>query len=323
MKTKLKQWIFAAAGALAITGSAMAQEYPVRPIKLIVGYVAGGGPDMVARVFGQRIGEILGQPVVVENRPGAGGTLATAMVAKSDPDGYTLLMGETGQLVIAPFTNKNLSYDTLRDLTPIALVTSEPLLVVTNAKVAQKTFQDLIQTAKDNPGTIAYGSSGIGTIHHIAGESLKVEAGVDMMHVPYKGSGQSVPAALAGDVPMLITSFAAAGPHIRSGTLNLLAVTSPNRLSSAPNVPAVSEFFEGYDFQSEMGFFGPAGLPPEVINKLSAAIKQASEETDLLERFKNTATTVSFQSSAEYTDNLKRNLAKYEKATKLANLEPK
>ncbi len=322
MKATLKQWIAALAGAVAIAGPALAQDYPVKPVKLIVGYVAGGGPDMVARAFGQKLGEILGQPFVVENRPGAGGVLATGVVAKSPADGYTLLVGETGQLVIAPHTNKNIPYNTLRDLTPIALVTSEPLLLVSNAKVPQKTLQDLLKEAKANPGKIAYGSSGIGTIHHIAGEVLKAEAGVDMMHVPYKGSGQSVPAALAGDVPVLVTSFAGAGAHIRSGALNLLAVTSPTRLPSAPNVPAVSDLFKGYDYQSEMGFLAPPGLPAAVLNKLSAAIKQAAESPDVIARFKDTATVVSFRPAGEYADNLKRNLAKYERAVKLSNIQP-
>ncbi len=322
MKANPKHWILAAASALAIAGPAVAQEYPNKPVKLLVGYVAGGGPDMVARAFGQKLGEILGQPFVVENRPGAGGALATSVLAKSPADGYTLIVGETGQLVIAPFTQKNIAYNTLRDLTPIALVTSEPLLLVTNAKFPQKTVQELLKEAKANPGKIAYGSSGLGTIHHIAGEVFKAEAGVDMMHVPYKGSGQSVPAALAGDVPVLVTSYAGAGAHIRSGALNLLAVTSPNRLPSAPNVPAVSELFKGYDYQSEMGFLAPAGLSPAVLNKLSAAIKQAAESPDLLARFKDTATVVSFRPSGEYSENLKRNLARYEKAVKLSNLQP-
>lgn len=322
MKSKLKQWFLATVGALAISGPVLAQDYPVRPVKLIVGYVAGGGPDMVARAFGQKLSEILGQPFVVENRAGAGGVLATGVVAKSPADGYTLLVGETGQLVIAPFTNKNISYNTLRDLAPIALVTSEPLLLVTNAKFPQKTVQDLIKEAKANPGKLSYGSSGIGTIHHIAGEVFKAEAGVDMVHVPYKGSGQSVPGALAGDVPVLVTSYAGAGPHIRSGALNLLAVTSPGRLPSAPNVPALSELIKGYDYQSEMGFLAPAGLPPAVLNKLSAAIKQASESPDLLARFKDTATVVSFRPAGEYTENLKRNLGRYERAVKLANVQP-
>jgi tripartite-type tricarboxylate transporter receptor subunit TctC len=322
VKAILKHLIVATASALAIHGPAFAQDYPAKPIKLIVGYVAGGGPDMVARAFGQKLSEILGQALVVENRPGAGGVLATGVVAKSAPDGYTLLLGETGQLVIAPFTNKNIPYNTLRDLAPIALVTSEPLLLVTNAKVPQKTVQELIKEAKANPGKLSYGSSGIGTIHHIAGEVFKAEAGVDMVHVPYKGSGQSVPGALAGDVPVLVTSYAGAGAHIRSGALNLLAVTSPNRLPSAPNVPAVSELIKGYDYQSEMGFLAPAGLPPAVLNKLSAAIKQASESPDLLARFKDTATVVSFRPAGEYAENLKRNLARYERSVKLANVQP-
>lgn len=322
MNFKLKQLILAAAGVLAVGGNAVAQEYPVKPVKIIVGYVAGGGPDMVARAIGQKLGELLGQPFVVENRPGAGAVPATAAVAKSPADGYTLLLGETGQLVIAPHTSKTLPYNSLRDLVPVALVTSEPLLLVANAKTPFKSLEDVLRDAKASPGKIAYGSSGIGTIHHIAAEVLKSEAGIDLLHVPYKGSGQSVPGVLAGDVPLLITSYAGAGAHIRSGALNLLAVTSRNRLPSAPNVPAIAELYKGYDYQSEMGILAPAGTPPAVLNKLSAAIKQATESVDFAAKFKDTATVVAFRSGPEYAENLKRNMVKYEQAAKVAKLQP-
>jgi tripartite-type tricarboxylate transporter receptor subunit TctC len=323
VKRVIRRLLLATAGVLCSLGAqASEQDYPNKPVRIIVGYVAGGGPDLVGRALGQKLSEILGQPFVVENRPGAGAVLATGIVAKSPADGYTLLLGETGQLVIAPFTNKNLPYNTLRDFAPVALVSSEPLLLVANAKLPLKSAQDLLRDARSRPGQIAYGSSGLGTIHHIAGEVLKAEAGIDLMHVPYKGSGQSVPAALAGDVPILVTSYAAAGAHVRAGTLTLLAVTSPQRLASAPNVPAIAEIVKDYDFQSEMGVLAPAGTPPAVIQKLTAAIRQAVESPDFLSRFKDTANQIAYRSPAEYTDNLKRNLVKYEKAVKVAKIQP-
>jgi len=322
-KTK-RTLLAAAAGLLALAaGPSLAQQdWPNKPVKIIVGYVPGGGPDMVARALGQKLADILGQPFVVENRPGAGGALSNSTVAKSAPDGYTLLLGETGQLVVLPYLNKSSNFNPLKEFAPVAMVTSEPLLVVASPKAQMKTLADLVRSAKDSPGKIPYGSSGLGTIHHITGEMLQAETGISLMHVPYKGSGQSVPAALAGDVPVLITSFAGAGPHIRAGTLNLLAVTSPNRIPSSPNVPSVAEFAKvDFDFQSEMGVLAPAGTPPAVVSKLSAAIKQATESPDFVAKFKDTATVMNYKTPAEYTENLRRNLAKYEKAAKVAKLQ--
>ena len=313
---------FLVVASLVLAASSHAQDYPNRPVKLLVGYVPGGGPDMVARALAQKLSEILGQPFVVENKPGAGGTLATGIAAKSLADGYTLLVGETGQLVIAPYVYKNLSYKTLKDFSPVALVSSEPLLLVSSNKSGIKTVQDLVQQGRAHPGTLSYGSSGVGTIHHIAGEVFKSGLGLDLMHIPYKGSGQSVPAVLSGDVPVLVSSFAGAGSHIRAGTLNLLAVTTAGRIPSMPNVPAVSEIIKGYEFPSEVGILAPAGLPLAVLNKLSAAIKLACDSPDFLAKFKETSTILTYKSPAEYAENLKTNLQKYADAAKLSKVNP-
>ncbi len=310
-----------AAAWLALTTCANAQDYPNRPVKVIVGYVAGGGPDTVARALSQKLGEILGQPFVVENRPGAGATLATAQIARSPADGYTLMVGETGQLVIAPYTYKNLPYNTLKDLSPIALVTTEPVLLVANPKSGIKNLQDLIREAKANPGKVSYGSSGIGTIHHISAEAFKAGLGLDMQHVPYKGSGQSVPGVLAGDVPVLTSGYGGVIPHIRSGALNLLAVTTPTRLPALPDTPSLGEVIKGYDFPSDTGLLGPAGLPPAVVNKLSAAVKQAMESPEFAARFKGTAIALAYKSPGEYAEHLRTTLKKYETATAQAKIQ--
>jgi len=308
--------------SLALAPCAFAQDYPNRPVKVIVGYVAGGGPDVIARALSQKLGEILGQPFVVENRPGAGATLATAQVARSVADGYTLMVGETGQLVIAPYTYKSLPYSTLKDLTPIAQIVSEPVLLVSNPKSGIRNLQDLIREAKNNPGKLSYGSSGIGTIHHISAEAFKAGLGLDMQHVPYKGSGQSVPGILAGDVPVLTSGYGGVIPHIRSGALNLLAVTTPTRLPSLPETPSLSEVVKGYDFPSETGLLAPAGLPPAVVNKLAAAVKQAMESPEVVAKFKSTAITLTYKSPSEYAEHLKTTLKKYETATAQAKIQP-
>ncbi len=317
----LKHLALAAAAALCLAAGANAQQnYPNKPVKIVVGYVPGGGPDFVARTLGQKLTEIMGQPFVVENRPGAGATTATAYVAKSPADGYTLLLGETGQLVIAPYIYKNLAYDTAKDFTPISMMASGPLILVSNSKLPIRTMQDLTRMAKAQPGKIDVGTSGVGTIHHIALEVLKADAGLDLTHVPYKGSGQSVSAGLAGDVPLLMTSMTAAGTNVTAGKLNVVAVTSANRIPVLPDAPSISEFVKDYDYSSEMGLLAPAGLPPEILARLSRAIKQAVETPDLLEAFKKTSTLIKFTTPEEYAENIRRNLRRYERAVKIAKI---
>jgi len=322
MFTRLKRMALVA-GVLvgaAMPGAHAQQDYPNRPVKIIVGYVAGGGPDFTARAIGQKISEILGQSVVIENRPGAGATTATAFVARSPADGYTLLLGETGQLFVAPFVHKNLAYDTVRDFTPISLISAGPLILVSNSKTPIKSVADLLREAKANPGKLDVGTSGVGTIHHIALAVLMADAGIDLTHVPYKGSGQSVSSALAGDVPLLVTSMTAAGPHIAAGKLNVLAVTSGQRLAAYPGIPALSETLKDYDYSSEMGLLAPAGLPPQVQQKLFRAIKQAIESKEVQEAFSKTSTMLVGLSPEEYAQNIGRNLKKYERAVKLAKI---
>ncbi len=311
---------------LAATSGAQAQaagdNYPIRPVKLVVGYVPGGSPDTAARIVGQRLGQILGQPVVVENRAGAGGTLATAQVAKAPADGYTLLLGETGQLVIAPWITRNLSYDVLRDFAPVGMVGTTPLVLVTHAKTGIRTLQDLVREARAKPGALSYGSSGSGTIHHIAGEVFKADTGTDLMHVPYKGSGQSVPAVIAGDVPVLMTSLTVVLPFVQAGKVNVLGVTSSARYGDLPNVPAIGEVVKDYDYSSEMGILAPAGTPALVINKLSQALREALNNAEVQRQLKLGSIVPLYTTAAGYTDNLQRNLRKYEQAVKIAKPEP-
>lgn len=321
MKLKFMKLALTATAMMAIATGLFAQEYPSKPVKIIVGYVPGGGPDFVARSLGQKLTEILGQPFVVENRPGAGATTATAQVAKMPADGYTLLLGETGQLVIAPFIYKKLAYDPVRDYTPISLVgTSSGMLLVSNSKSSIKTIHDLLREVKANPGKVDYGSSGIGTIHHIAMEVFKTDAGLNITHIPYKGSGQSINSILAGEVPILITSVPAAASHIQAGSLNLLAVSSPNRMAAYPDTPSLSEIVKDYDYLSEMGLLAPAGLPADVLAKLSKAIKQAAESQDLLDAFKKNHYILKYTTPAEYAENIQRNLKKYERAVRIAKV---
>jgi tripartite-type tricarboxylate transporter receptor subunit TctC len=290
--------------------SCFAEEYPTKPIKIVVGYVPGGSPDFIARTVAQRISELIKVPVLVENKPGAGGSTAATFVGKSNPDGYTLFLGDTSHL----------SELFLKDLLPVSSITSEPLLLVASSKSPIKNLQDLIREAKMHPGEINYGSSGVGSIQHIAMEAFDSEAGLNIIHVPYKGSGQSVPAILAGDVPILMASYTATASHIRTGSLTLIAVSSAKRFSKNPNVPSLSEVVKDYDYTSETGIMTTAGVPKSVHQSLISIIKRVSEDPQFISKFSDTALSINFVPYPEFSEELKKGLRKYQRTLLKANI---
>ena len=323
MKKSIRNFALAAVATLCMTsvGSAIAQAYPNKPVRIIVGYAPGGGPDVIARLIAQKLTTSMGQPFVVENKAGASGSLATGFVAKAPADGYTLLLGETAQLVITPYVYKTLPYDTLKDIAPVAMMVTAPLVLVSSAKTPQiKTLADLVREAKAHPGKLDYGTVGIGSLHHIAMESLKSELGISVTHIPYKGGALTVGALLAGEVPLILTTVSSLGQN--ASQANLLAVTSKNRYPSLPDVPAISEVIKGFDFSSQMGMLAPAGIPPEISAKLSAAIKVAVDSPDFLDRLKTMGFALTYEPAEAYSEKIRQNLEKYAKAVKLANIQP-
>jgi tripartite-type tricarboxylate transporter receptor subunit TctC len=324
MKSSWKKYLVALAALVGFAGGAVAQEYPNRPVKILVGYVPGGGPDLVARILAQKLSQILGQQFLVENKPGASGTVATTLVSRVAPDGYTLLLGETGQLVLAPHILKSLPYDPVKDFTPIGMVGGGAGMgIVAGAKSSIKSLQDLMRESKANPGKIYYGSTGIGGIHHIAMESFKAASGLDVTHVPYKGGGQSIQALVSGEVPIIMTGLSTALPYLRTGQATLISVTSAARLDPKPNVPVLTEMYKDMDaFDSDTGILGPAGLPPEVVSKLSKALKQATESPDFVASMKKVGQSIVYSTPEAYSDLIRRNLKRYERAVKIANIEP-
>jgi tripartite-type tricarboxylate transporter receptor subunit TctC len=319
MKTAIKKWLFALCGLMMVISNTYADDYPTRPIRVMVGYAPGGAPDTVARFVGQRLTQVLKQSFVIENKPGAGGTLATNQIAKAVPDGYTIMVLDIGQLAIAPYIFKDLPYDSLKDFTPIGRAAVVPMVLAANADSHIKTMADLIRLAKASPGKITYGSSGIGSIHHIAMEVLKSEAGIDLKHVPYKGSGQSVPALLGGEVQVAMTAYPAVGSFAKSGQVNIIAVTSEKRFPGTPDVPALSETYKGYDYASEIGIIGPVGLPPDVVAKLSSALKIILAESDIQNKLLGVGAIPSWLSPQDYAENIRKNLAKYKKAVEISH----
>jgi tripartite-type tricarboxylate transporter receptor subunit TctC len=268
--------------------AAQAQTYPNKPIRLVVGFAPGGNTDTVARVVGQKLGERLGQQVIIENKAGAGGTIGTAEVARAAPDGYTLTMGTTTTHAIAVAAYAKLPYDPVADFEPIALVANAPYLLVVNSSLPAKDLKEFIALVKSQPGKLNYGSAGQATTTHLVMATLATRAGLDMVHVPFKGNAPATTAVLANQVEILFGALPPLLPHVSSGRLRALAISSGKRSPSLPAIPTVAEAgFPDFDISLWLGFFAPKGTPPAIIKRLEAEllhIAQSPELKDLLEK---------------------------------------
>lgn len=285
-----RRQLLGGAAAFALLGQSrvgFAQAYPAKPIKLVVPFAAGGSTDLLARIVAQKLAVRLGQPVVVENRPGAGAMLGTAFVAKSPPDGYTLLMGVTSSLVFGPLMSKQQYYDPLKDLTPISRLVNHPSILIVHPSVKANTVAELVALAKDNPGKLNFGSQGNGTTAHLAGERFNSAAGVNIVHVPYKGAAPAMTDLLAGRIQMLFDSASTALPHMKSGGVRALAVAGRTRFSGLPDLPTIGESgYPGFDMASWNALLGPAGLPKDVVARLAADVAVVFGEQELRERLR-------------------------------------
>ena len=271
------------AGALALPMLAQAQgAYPNRPIKFVVPYSAGGLPDTVARIFAQQLGDKLGQPVVVDNRPGANGVVAAQALATAPKDGYTFLVTDGSMFSINPAIYKNLTYEYKRDFMPVSLAARAPLYLAANAKVPVNSLQEFIALAKAKPGTLNYGSSGIGSTHHLTMEAMKAALGLQITHVPFKGSGQSVPALIGGQVDVLFSALPSLSGFAKAGQVKLLASNAAGRSSLEPNVPAIAEIIPGFDFAPIVGVLAATGTPASAIERISAEMAQIAKMPEVI-----------------------------------------
>ncbi|UBM08475.1 Bug family tripartite tricarboxylate transporter substrate binding protein [Cupriavidus metallidurans] len=269
------------AGLFALCGQANAQadNFPNRPIKVVVPYPAGASTDLLARIVGQTMSKVLGQSVVVENRPGAGGIIAAEYTARSAPDGYTIMMTSAGILTNNPSMYKKLPYDAVKDFAPISIAAQLPLVIVVNNKLPAKSFQELMNLAKKEPGKLSYGSAGTGTSQHLAGELLKSMAKVDILHVPYKGGSPAMADLLAGQISMMFVQTASALPQVRNGKVRAIAIGSPQRSAMMPDVPTIAESgVPGYNSDTWYGYVAPAGVPQPILARLHAAIVAGLKE---------------------------------------------
>ena len=273
-------------GALAGLPNAGAQEYPTKPIRLVITYPPGGNTDLVGRALALKLGEFMGQQVVVDNRGGAGGVLGSMITAQSAPDGYTIMLGTSAGMVINPLLSRKLTYDPVKDFAPVSMVVIVPQLLVINPQLPVKNVRELIAFAKAKPGYLNAGSSGVGTPNHFGTELLKWLAGVDIVHVPYKGGAPALTDLLGGQIQMAFSSVPAVLPHIKAGRLVALGVGSAKRSPALPNIPTIAEAgVPGYEYTTWYGIFAPAKTPRTLIARLNAEIVKAMETPDIKDRF--------------------------------------
>jgi len=310
------------ATALALcfaAGAALAQSWPVKPVRIIVPFPPGQGADIVGRLLAERLTPALGQQVVVENRPGAGSMIGTEFAAKAAPDGYTLLIGGTSAMVINPSLFRKLGYDTLRDFAPITNVAHLPMVVVVNLHLPVRTLPELIALAKKRPGEIVYGSSGNGSTHHLTQALLASTAGIQLTHVPYKGSVASMTDLIGGQIAMLADTTPAVLTQVRSGRVRALAVTSIKRSPFFPDVPTVDEQgLKGFDIAAWAGLVAPAATPPAVLDRLNAEVVKALAGAELKRRFEELAMVAIGDTRAEFGAHLKVELARWAKAVQVS-----
>ena len=271
-----------AALILAFSASAGAQPYPARPITLVNGFPPGAATDTISRQIAGALGKRLGQAVLVENRVGASGTIGAAAVARAAPDGYTLLFGVLSNLIVGPASMKDIAYDPVQSFTPVVEIARGPYVLVVTPAVPARTLAEFIDYAKKNPGRLNFGSVGPGSAHHFAGEMLKRAAGIDMVHVPYKGGGPAYTGLLGGEIQVLLDTMPGPQQYIQAGTLRALAVTGPKRLASLPDVPTFGEQGrDGVDIQFLFGIVAPRGTPADIVARLNAEITQALAEPEI------------------------------------------
>lgn len=306
---------------LAMSGAAHAQSFPERSITLVVPFAAGGSTDVVARVIAQKMGDDLGQQIVVENVAGAGGNLGADRVARAEPDGYTVLMGTVATHALNPLILKTKPYDPEKDFAPISLLVVVPNVLVVNPQLPVNTVAELVALLKAEPDKYAYASSGNGTPLHLSGELFKSMAGVSMQHVPYKGSGPALNDLLGNQVSIMFDNLPSSSGHIKSGTLRALGVTTAERATSFPDVPTIAETVPNYETYTWNALFAPAGTPPEAVDRLNAAAKKALADPSVAARMADFSAKIVGSTPDELKTHVSQEIAKWAPVVKNANVQ--
>jgi tripartite-type tricarboxylate transporter receptor subunit TctC len=321
VRGQVRNYFFVVLALLGFAPLALAQNYPTKPIRLIAPFAPGGALDLIARGVGAKLSESLGQPVVVENKAGASGAIGSELVAKSAPDGYSLLLGATTTHGINPaFNPKSLPYDAVKDFTPVSLVATIPHALIVNPKLGVNSVKDLVQLGKQR--SLNFGSAGNGSPHHLAAELFKSLSGIQAVHVPYKGSGPALADLMAGNIDFISVEYTAAEPYVKNGKLKALALATAKRVPGI-DLPTVAEAgYPGFEVTSWYAIFGPAGMPEAVTGKLASEIHRAVTATDLRERLQGLGTTPIGSSSEELAAFQRADIDRWTKVVKTANLKP-
>ena len=316
----LLQVVIVSSALLVGAQAAYAQSYPARPIRIICPYVAGGGSDFVARTIAQKLTETIGQSVVVDNRPGGGTNIGAELVARATPDGYTIFLGGTPTTVNVTLYKK-LPFDVIADFAPITLTTTAPNLLVVHPSLPVRTVKELIALAKSRPGQLTYGSAGIASSNHLSGALFKTMAGVDIVHVPYKGGGAAVTDLLAGNISMYFSTTPSSMPHVRTGRLRALAVTSAKRSDIVPNIPTMAEAaLPGFEMSAWHALLAPGATPAPVVKRLADEVVRALRQPDVKERLAAQGVDAVGTTPEELAAIIKENIAKYAKLVKAADI---
>lgn len=317
MKLNLKTArLILAVGTVLVASQAWAQAYPDRPVRVVVPFPAASATDVLARTIGQKLSEKWRQPVVIDNRPGAGGNLGTDLAAKAPADGYTILMGTVANAISATLYKK-LSYNFIKDFDPVTMVATTPLVLVANPKFPGSTVKDVISYARAKPGELNFSSGGTGTSNHLAGEMFKSMTGINMVHVPYKGTPAAYSDLLAGQVSLMFDNIVAVMPHIKAGSLKPIAVTSANRVPSLPDVPTMAESgVPGFDAVSWIGAMVPAGTPKDIISKINTDMVAVLNMPDVKERLAASGAELKPSTPEQLAEHIRKEIDKWGKAVK-------
>jgi len=318
----LIRWVVCTLIFLAYSALSPAQTFPVKPIRLVVGFAAGGVADTSARAVADRLGARLGQQVVVENRPGASGNISAEMVAKSDADGHTLLLGFDGSMVINPHIFSKLNFDVLRDFAPVTKLGDATLVVVAHPSVPANNIQELIAYSKANPNKLSFGSSGTGGTPHLAGELLKQRYGLDWTHIPYKGGGQAIIDVIAGQVPLVYTAVASSQQHVKAGKIKAIGVSGAKRSVSLPEVPTFAESgLPGFVVDSWTGIFAPVKTPRAIIERLQRELAAALAEPAVKERYAILGIEPVGNTPEQFSQQMRDDFSRWEKVVKAAGVK--
>ena len=306
---------------MLVAASVPAQEYPSKSVRLIAAAAPGGNPDVLARMLAARLSDTFGKPFVVENIPGAGGVVAAEQVARANPDGHVLMLGDSGAMAINPALNSKLTYQPLRDFTLITALAAVPTVLVAPASVPANSLSEFVALAKTKPGALSYGSAGNGSVHHLTMAVFAARAGIDLLHVPYKGGTALVAALLAGEVQAGWSGIPNVAPHIKAGKLKVFAISTEHRSSSLPDLPTAIELgYPGFDIATVIGLQAPAGAPREVVTRLQSAVAKIMRERDIAERMANLGMELREDGTESYARFMRQDMERYAQAVKAAGV---